>query len=105
MRIYLFGALLLVVSCIQSAAQQVCASFDYQQKQLELVPSLKSRISEIEAFIGQKLNATEQVDGGNSDNPSVITIPVVIHILYNNAEQNVPDIFVENQMKVLNECF
>jgi len=35
----------------------------------------------------------------------VITIPVVVHILYNEESENIPDLQVYSQLEVLNEDF
>jgi hypothetical protein len=37
--------------------------------------------------------------------PNVIIIPVVVHILYNDPEQNISNSRVKSQIKVLNEDF
>jgi len=39
------------------------------------------------------------------DNLGVITIPVVVHVLYNTAEQNISDQQINSQMAVLNDDF
>jgi hypothetical protein len=36
---------------------------------------------------------------------SVITIPVVVHVVYKNAIQNIPDSQIVRQIQILNECF
>jgi hypothetical protein len=36
---------------------------------------------------------------------AVIKIPVVVHVVYKNAAQNVPDSMIFSQISVLNECF
>lgn len=36
---------------------------------------------------------------------SVIIIPVVVHVVYKNAAQNIPDTQVVRQIQILNECF
>ena len=37
--------------------------------------------------------------------PAVITIPVVVHVLYNNAQQNISDAQIQSQLDVLNHDF
>ena len=37
--------------------------------------------------------------------PDVIIIPVVVHVVYNNADQNISNDQVRSQIKVLNEDF
>lgn len=39
----------------------------------------------------------------NSENVS--TINVVFHVVYNNAEENIPDSVFDNQIQLLNNCF
>ncbi len=36
---------------------------------------------------------------------SIIQIPVVVHVVYKNATQNIADSLIHSQIKVLNECF
>jgi hypothetical protein len=36
---------------------------------------------------------------------AVITIPVVVHVVYKNAIQNIPDTQIVRQIEVLNQCF
>jgi hypothetical protein len=53
-------------------------------------------------------NATSQVSNGSASTvaiPDVIIIPVVVHIVYNTAGQNISNDQVRSQMKVLNEDF
>jgi hypothetical protein len=38
-------------------------------------------------------------------NNSVIVIPVVVHVVYKNAIQNIPDSQIVRQIQILNECF
>ncbi len=36
---------------------------------------------------------------------AIITIPVVVHVVYKNAAQNIPDTQIVRQVQILNECF
>ncbi|MCF8424563.1 MAG: T9SS type A sorting domain-containing protein [Bacteroidia bacterium] len=36
---------------------------------------------------------------------SIINIPVVVHVVYKNAVQNIPDTQIVRQIQILNECF
>jgi hypothetical protein len=36
---------------------------------------------------------------------SIITIPVVVHVVYKNAKQNIPDSQIVRQIAILNECY
>ncbi len=41
----------------------------------------------------------------NTKSNSIYTIPVVVHVVYNNAAQNLPDSVIFNQIETLNEDF
>lgn len=69
-------------------------------------PSLRNEVSTIENFVQKKLathkaNIAGKPAGGNI----IITIPVVVHILYNKPEENISNEKVYSQIRVLNENF
>ncbi|OSY89060.1 peptidase [Tenacibaculum holothuriorum] len=43
--------------------------------------------------------------GGTTDNLGVINIPVYVHVVYSNSQQNISDAQIASQMKVLNDDF
>ena len=50
------------------------------------------------------LNEKWQNQASRSNN-SIITIPVVVHVLYNNSSQNISDAQIYSQIDILNEDF
>jgi hypothetical protein len=90
--------------------QRNCGSTDYRQQQLIAHPSLAGAISAIEQFTHTQLQRSSVAVTGTipdgtkngSSVPSLYTIPVVVHILYNSAAQNISDAQVESQIAVLN---
>lgn len=42
---------------------------------------------------------------GPAVNPEIITIPVVVHILYNTADENISDAQIQSQINILNKDF
>jgi hypothetical protein len=85
--------------------QRDCRSFDYRQQQLNADPSLARSVEAVRLFARQQLRtASVTVTGqGSKDNiPSLITIPVVVHIVYNSSSQNISDAQVLSQLEVLN---
>ena len=104
MRNYIFTLLLVMATSSQLVAQRECFSFNYEEQQLRNNPSLKNKITEIESFIQRKLNVAKDI-AGKPHAGSVIKIPVVVHILYNTASQNISDEKVFSQIQVLNEVF
>lgn len=88
----------------QLAAQRECFSFNYEEQQLKNNSSLKNKITEIESFIQRKLNSPSDI-AGRPHTGTIIKIPVVVHILYNKAQENISDEKVFSQVQILNEIF
>lgn len=51
-------------------------------------------------WLAQNKNTVHQKKAG-----AIIKIPVVFHVVYKNAAQNIPDSNIISQLQVLNECF
>ena len=101
----LIGLLLIV---FPGWSQTSCRSFEYRQQQLIAHPALASAVADIEQFTRKHLQpATVGVTGAipSSQIPNVITIPVVVHVLYNNSSQNISDAQIESQIAVLNNDY
>ncbi|RYZ40475.1 MAG: T9SS type A sorting domain-containing protein [Sphingobacteriales bacterium] len=105
MRILIFTLLLLVAVTSQVAAQRECISYDYEQKTLTDNPLLKEKIAEIANIAQRKIAARGGDIAGRPHQGTIITIPVVIHLLYNKAAENLSDERILSQIQVLNECF
>ena len=63
----------------------------------------KKRIASREAITRAAKNAAK--NASKSINGQIITIPVVVHILYRTAEENISDAQIASQMEALNEDF
>src|ERR1700730_15192403 len=86
-------------------SQMECRSFSYRQELLARSPETASAVQAIEAFTKnlKESKSTETNDlGGPGKNLPLITIPVVVHVLYNSADQNISDAQVRSEMDVLN---
>lgn len=91
---------LLTVS-IFFAQERNCSSMDNLAYRMQQDPELKQRMDAIEVFTRQKINDNQnnRVDG------AVITIPVVVHVIYNNSSENISNAQIQSQIDVLNEDF
>lgn len=100
MKKLLFGLLLL--STTSMSAQRVCGTMHHQQMLEQQDPKVIQQRQSIENFTSQyvinHLNS-------NNNNRAVITIPVVVHVVYNTAVQNVSDAQIQTQIDVLNKDF
>jgi len=93
-------------------AQNDCRQDDYQQQLLRKFPQLHAQYDKIEFF--QRKRRYPFVVGGAIDTttamalppvPDKIIIPVVVHIVFGTAEQNISDARVLSQLDVLNKDF
>jgi len=85
--------------------QRDCRSFDYRQQQLNADPTLAQKVEAVEQFTHMQLHrspVTITGEGPRATIPAVITIPVVVHILYNLSSQNISDAQIQSQLDVLN---
>ncbi len=77
-----------------------CATMHLLEKKMKTDPELRKRIQFSEVLIH---TATDNVQELNS--VAIITIPVVVHVVWNQASQNVSDAQIFSQITALNEDF
>lgn len=76
-----------------------CASMDYLEYQYQLDPERAIKLAEVEAHTRTILKQPFRSSTG------VITIPVVVHIVYNTEAENISDEQIQTQIDVLNQDF
>jgi hypothetical protein len=111
-------SLLLIVSCskndvktsneeqlveVETAAitQRKCGATEVLERQLAEDPAMAKRMQDIENFtqkVSKNPGAYRLVNG-------VIEVPVVVHVVYKTAAENISDAQVQSQIAVLNEDF
>ena len=105
--------LLLLMACslffvANSQNTNRCATNEVVKQQMAADPVYAKKVEEL---LKNKGNYQRNAEKGKPDNPgkppapSSITIPVVVHVLYNTPEQNISDAQVQSQIDVLNEDF
>src|SRR5258708_30339070 len=107
MRFFLLLSALLSFSLL-SVAQQDCRSVEYKQEMIRTNPELAVKIQQIEAFTRQRLqSSTVEVTGTEpaGKGVGVIPIPVVVHIVYNAAPQNIINAQAQSQNAVPNQNY
>ncbi len=111
------AALLLIVSCQKdnnskneaeekvevTAISQRCASQEVLEQQLAADPTLRQRMLDIEATT-QKILKNKSQYRLLSDGVT-IEIPVIVHVIYKTAQENISDAQIESQIDVLTEDF
>src|SRR5580765_2449816 len=93
-----FFLLIAIVCSIATSAwsQRNCGTMEHLQVQLQQDPSLVQRMQEIETF------TQNWIANHPSGERTVITVPVVVHVLYNTSAQNISDAQVQAQISQLN---
>jgi len=81
--------------------ERKCASHEILQQQIAQDPERATRMQEIENFTERYL----QTARNNSTSAATLTIPVVVHVVYNTSAQNISTAQVQSQIAVLNEDF
>ncbi len=94
--LFFFGALTLN----SFAQQRSCHTMENHERLLMEDPHLFERQQKIEEFTNFAINS-----GKVDKNKAVITIPVVVHVVYNTTAQNVSDAQIQSQLDVLNKDF
>lgn len=108
MRDFILLFILIIASLGNSIAQKECASYNYYLQQSLGNPVLVQRMEDIESFIQNRLFSNEprmSPAGFTGNGMAVITIPVVVHVLYNSDDQKITEEQVRTQVEVLNRDF
>jgi len=80
-----------------------CVSVDDHFKLLKSSPEYRKNREEIERFTKEYIANRNELDAGLR--VGIIKIPVVVHVVYNTAAQNVTDAQIQSQIDVLNEDY
>ncbi|GAB3297979.1 M43 family zinc metalloprotease [Hymenobacter humi] len=83
---------------------RACATMEVFESQVAADPQRAQRMEAIEAMT-KRYMAQPTMFKRATTTATVVTIPVVVHVVYNTAAQNVTDAQVAAQIKVLNDDF
>jgi hypothetical protein len=97
----LFSAIILATFSLKAQSQEHrnCAAMEVLEQQLKADPSMLQRMQTIER------HTQDFVSKPQLNTRAVVTIPVVVHIVYRNAAENLSDALVQSQIDVLNADF
>lgn len=84
---------------VVNAQQRVCGTMSNQQRLEQLYPELKANQAAIEEHTQNYTSLLAR------ESMATVNIPVVVHVVYNIAAQNISDAQVISQIDVLNEDF
>lgn len=98
-----FICILLGFQIYPAFSQRNCGSADYWRQQRQTDAALSKRYLQIETSAQQRTSM--KVQHPTVDDGAIITVPVVIHVLYNASAQNISDAQIQSQLDVLNQDF
>jgi hypothetical protein len=103
---FLLAFSLLCVAFV-AGAQQKCHSFEYTEQLMKADPQLAKKMHDFELRQANPLNKEilSTINTGTGSGSQIIRIPVVVHVLYNNAAQNISDEQIRSQIDALNRDF
>lgn len=87
---------------VTTEVAQRCASYEVLEEQMKADPELRKRRAEIEA---QTQNVLKNKSAYRMLADGTIEIPVIVHVLYRTADENITDAQIQSQIDVLNEDF
>ena len=91
---------ILSASLFAQNVSRTCSTMENLDRLLAENPRLAVRMQAIEEQSGESAE-----NGGANDGATVYTIPVVVHVVYNNAAENVSDAQIHSQIQSLTEDF
>ncbi len=80
-------------------AQRNCGTMEHYERAVQENPSYELNQIEIENFTNEFLSHNNGADR------AIVTIPVVVHVVYNNTTENISDAQILTQIDVLNKDF
>ncbi|HWA05558.1 MAG TPA: M43 family zinc metalloprotease, partial [Ignavibacteria bacterium] len=81
--------------------KRTCGTMEYLEMQYKMDPSYRQRFAEMEKYAEKYIKEHSEKDGDRT----VITIPVVVHVVWNTPVQNISDDQILSQIDVLNKDF
>jgi hypothetical protein len=101
-----FAAFVFIFVSLQLSAQRECATKTYADVIRRTNPSAAQRLDAADAFVKQQSrNYITGITGSGSNEPVLIRIPVVVHVLYNTDAQNISDAQIQSGLDALNRDF
>lgn len=77
-----------------------CSTDEYLQQQIEKDPQIKINMEQLDEYIRLNTDLIKQ-----NKNSSVVTIPVVYHVIYRNSTENINDNRLMEQIAILNQDY
>jgi hypothetical protein len=83
--------------------KRICETEEVFQRQLRENPGMLEKIQAIESFTNEAIKYKQRFP--SNARTGNVTIPVVVHVVWNTNEQNITDAQIQSQIRILNEDF
>lgn len=83
--------------------KRTCGTMEVHERLLKTVPSYREERDKIERFTVNYIERRMRGEPGLRS--GIIYIPVVVHVVYNTAEQNISDAQIQSQIDILNQDY
>jgi hypothetical protein len=97
--------LLVVIVTLSAYSQRTCHTNNKVNEYLAEHPEFAAYHQEVMDYIRNTENTNIIFNRGSNSTTAVVTIPVVFHVLYKNATENISDAQINSQLDVLNKDF
>jgi hypothetical protein len=108
MRKFYFTIIAVFISLMAFGQHEKCGTMHYHYRRISENPDLKKKMEESEIRTQQWIASQPAVNpklGLEKRVQQVVTIPVVVHVLWNDPVENISDEQIFSQIEVLNEDF
>lgn len=96
----LMGAILLMALSTIAQDRRVCAAEEVLEKQ-----NANPKVREMRSRVEQHTQRFLKNGGVSTKRTGILTIPVIVHVIYNTSQQNISDAQIQSQIDVLTEDF
>ncbi len=105
MKSILLVSFVFLTGVLDTSAQRICGSSEYKAALLQADPLLNEVFLNVEKQIAAVNSRTGRIASRDTSANETITIPVVVHLLYKNAGENISDAQIKSQIDALNNDF
>jgi len=86
-------------------AQRLCGTVEYTQQMIKTNPSLQNSYNKVQQQVSSIMSRPASSVANDTTSNQIITIPVVVHLLYNTSDQDISDTQILSQIAVLNQDY
>jgi len=86
---------------LETFSKRICGTMDYLELQYQNDPAYRNRMKNLEEYVEKYTKENQH----KKDERGIITIPCVVHVVWNTAQQNISEDQILSQIDILNKDF